>query len=82
MAKYFQLKGASVKVLVRDETHFRKFQQLGMSPVLGDLTDRDSLVEAVKDCDYVIHCAAYLGDEMDIAIASNVIGVENLASVH
>lgn len=45
------------------------------------MTNRDSLLEATKDVDIIIHCAAYLGDDLEKAIDSNVTGVENIASI-
>lgn len=45
------------------------------------MLNRKSLYNALKDVDIVIHCAAYLGDDYEEAINSNVIGVENIASI-
>ncbi len=81
VARKFITEGASVKALVRSEQNTDSYQALGLQMVHGDLTDRASLYEALKDVDIVIHCAAYLGDNEEEAISSNVLGVENIASL-
>ncbi|MER2059059.1 MAG: NAD-dependent epimerase/dehydratase family protein [Niallia sp.] len=81
IAKKFLSEGLSPIGLIRDEKQKESIQVLGLNPVLGDLTNRDSLYKAIKDVDIVIHCAAYLGDDLEESIKSNVIGVENLASI-
>lgn len=79
-AKRLLNKGAVVKGLIRDSKDMNKFRELGIVPVLGNLTNQESMVEATTDIDVVVHCAAYLGNNSDEAWSSNVIGVENIAS--
>lgn len=81
VAKRFLKEGAEVRGLIRDNKNATKYYDLGITPILGDLTNQDSLVEATNNIDIVIHCAAYLGDDLDKAWSSNVTGVENIASI-
>lgn len=81
VAKRSLNEGAIVRGLVRDEKSFKELKDIGIEPILGELTNRDSLLEATKEIDIIIHCAAYLGDNVEKAMNSNVTGVENLASV-
>ncbi len=81
VAKKFLSEGASVKGLIRDDKNKKSIIGFGVEPVLGELANRDSLYKALKEVDIVIHCAAYLGGDLDKAINSNVIGVENIASI-
>lgn len=81
VAQRFRLEGASLNGLIRDEKDKKSIEELGLHPVVGELVNRESLYKALKDVDIVIHCAAYLGEDLEQAINSNVIGVENIASV-
>lgn len=53
--------GARIRVLVRNRNDMKT---LGphMEPALGDLTDGESLLQAVRGCQVVVHLAAILGD--------------------
>lgn len=79
VAKRFVNEGAEVRVLVRKLNNSAKYKSLGVTPILGDLTDLDSLIHATRSVDIIIHCAAYLGDDPDEAHAANILGVDNLA---
>jgi nucleoside-diphosphate-sugar epimerase len=81
VAKRFLKEGAEVSGLIRDNINTNKYYDLGITPILGELTNQDSLIDATKNIDIVIHCAAYLGDDLDKALSSNVTGVENIASI-
>jgi nucleoside-diphosphate-sugar epimerase len=81
VAKRFVKECVEVRGLIRDEKHVNRLNDLGIKPVIGELTNRESLVEATKKIDIVIHCAAYLGDDWDLAKDSNVTGVENIANL-
>ncbi|MCB0321932.1 MAG: SDR family NAD(P)-dependent oxidoreductase [Bdellovibrionales bacterium] len=53
--------GAKVRVLVRDSSAHELVAELetaGAELVFGDVTDRDSVFEAVGGCEYVFHIAA------------------------
>jgi len=77
----FVNEGADVKGLIRDRNCLNKYQDLGITPIIGDLNDSEILFDALKDIDIVIHCAAYLGNELEEAVKSNVSGVDNIAKV-
>ena len=79
VARMLHKKGIAVTVLIRDETMRDRFEQQGFISVVGDLTDPSALDVALSGATGVIHCAAYLGDDRAMAIASNVTGVEVLA---
>ncbi|MCA1060512.1 NAD-dependent epimerase/dehydratase family protein [Rossellomorea aquimaris] len=81
VAASFVESAEEVRGLVRDESQFNRLRGIGIIPVRGELIDRSSLRRSVENIDLIIHCAAYLGDEMEEAEKSNVTGVENLASV-
>lgn len=79
IAKRFVREGASVRGLIRDEDHVSMLNKLGVEPVFGDITDKSSIRTALEDVDYVVHAAAYLGNDWDLAKAANILGVKNLA---
>jgi nucleoside-diphosphate-sugar epimerase len=81
VARKFLIEGASIKGLARNESKANSIPGLEIQTVQGDLINRSSLYKALKDVDIVIHCAAYLGDDNEEAVNSNVIGVENIASI-
>lgn len=66
--------GAEVKGLIRNADQIALCEELGVTPVIGDLTDRAFIVEALRNVDIIIHAAAYLGEDRAIAEASNVQG--------
>ena len=81
VASKFLKHGASIKGLVRNESNLDLISGLEVQIVQGDLLNRNSLYKALKDVDIVIHCAAYLGEDEEEAVNSNVLGVENIASI-
>ena len=79
-------RGYSVRAGMRDLDYSNIFSDLeNVECVKMDLFDVDSLKNAVKGCDDVIHCAAslYIGakDVKAEVVDPSVIGVENLCSV-
>ncbi|CAN7512447.1 NAD-dependent epimerase/dehydratase family protein [Rossellomorea sp. LjRoot5] len=74
-------RSGEVRGLVRNVSQFDRLREFGITPVLGNLIDRPSLCRSVENVDLIIHCAAYLGDDLEEAEKSNVMGVENLAGV-
>ena len=68
-----------VRGLIRQTERFTEFESLGITPAIGDLTDQTSLRQAMEQIDWVVHCAAYLGDDPVLARQANVEGVEHLA---
>ncbi len=49
-----------VYALVRKTSNTMAFEDLPVKKTYGDITDPESLQEAVKGMDYVFHCAAYV----------------------
>jgi len=56
--------GARLRVLVRNGNDTKSFAPQ-IESVLGDLTDADSLVQATRGCQVVVHLAAILGDRFE-----------------
>lgn len=80
VARRFIEEAIEVRGLVRSEGQADRCKQLGITPAFGDLTDAAALETAMQDIDIVVHCAAYLGDDIKLAVAANVTGVEHLAA--
>lgn len=76
--------GAQVRALARSKDKAAPFERemadLPVEIVLGDLSDRDSLKRAAKDCQVVFHCAALASDRgsREHFYAANVTGTQNL----
>ncbi|WP_341280209.1 NAD(P)-dependent oxidoreductase [Paenibacillus sp. FSL H8-0537] len=70
--------GAKVKGLIRSKEQVLLCDNLGIVPIIGDLTDRSVIKEALTDVDVIIHAAAYLGSDRTMAEKSNIHGVESL----
>jgi nucleoside-diphosphate-sugar epimerase len=72
-------KGYDVTCLVKKTSNLKWIETLNIDFVQGDCTDRNSLLDAVSNCDYVFHLAgltkARSGDEF---FAVNTNGTENL----
>jgi nucleoside-diphosphate-sugar epimerase len=79
MAGRFQDEGCEVRALVRDASGAALVKEKGWTPVLGDLTDGDSLDDAVAGANVVVHAGAYLGDDWAQARRVNVDGTRLLA---
>ncbi|MFD1176447.1 NAD-dependent epimerase/dehydratase family protein [Paenibacillus puldeungensis] len=70
--------GAKVKGLIRNKEKIPLCDELGITPIIGDLTDKEAIKEALKDVNIVIHAAAYLGGDRTTAEESNIQGVQVL----
>jgi dihydroflavonol-4-reductase len=69
----------SVKALVHSKSNFLEIRKI--ETVKGSLHDENSLLELLKDCDYLIHCAAIIsitGDPQGQVQKVNVEGLENI----
>ncbi|MGE6555533.1 NAD-dependent epimerase/dehydratase family protein [Exiguobacterium artemiae] len=80
IAKRLLSEALEVRGLIRQAERFNEFESLGITPVFGDLTNQTSLEKAMNQIDWVVHCAAYLGDDENLAYQSNVEGVIHLAT--
>jgi len=70
--------GAIVKGLIRNKEQIAICDQLGIIPVIGDLTNREAIRSALEHVSVVIHAAAYLGDDRAMAEEANIVGVQCL----
>lgn len=69
----------SVKALVHSKSNF--LESRNIETVKGSLLDEASLLELMKDCDYLIHCAAIIsinGDQNQLVQKINIEGLENV----
>lgn len=74
-------RGYQVKGLIRDVNKFLLPSDENLELVLGDITDLNSLEQAMVNCDYVIHCAATTDQRLlryDDYYHINVLGTENV----
>lgn len=62
VAEAVAARGGLVRALVRSGADTKHLTSLGAELVLGDLADPEALRTAAKGVDYVIHCAAKVGD--------------------
>src|SRR5512143_1907606 len=51
-------RGVEVRALARSQAGLEKVKALGAVPVLGDVTDAQSMKKALRGCDVVFHVAA------------------------
>jgi len=71
-------KGALVRVLARSREKAARLSARGFEVILGDMTDRRALKEAVSGCEMVFHCAHAFGLGMEEAVRVNVGGTRDL----
>lgn len=69
---------ANVRALVRNFGHAVYIARLPVNLVPGDLTDRESLRQAVSGCEIVFHCAAGMTGEDVERIGTTVEGTRNI----
>lgn len=74
-------RGETVRVLLRKDSKNTEVDGLAVEPAYGDLKDEQSLIAAVKGCDYVYHLAAFVsirnGDRKELYDV-NVLGTRHL----
>ncbi|NOQ64705.1 MAG: NAD-dependent epimerase/dehydratase family protein [Methyloprofundus sp.] len=74
-------RGEKVRVLLRKESSNTEVGGLDVERAYGNLKDKQSLIEAVKGCDYVYHLAAFVsirdGDRKELYDV-NVLGTRSL----
>lgn len=69
--------GDQVTALTRSESNAQEFRQRGISPVIGDVTDPDSL-RSLPECDTVLHA---VGFDRSADATKRTVYVEGLANV-
>lgn len=66
-------RGHAVRVLVRDAEHALTLKQQGAELVVGNLLNKESFTEALRDVDVVVHLAAqFRGVSEEVARAANI----------
>lgn len=76
--------GYKVKVLVRRTSNLKYLNNLNVEYRFGDLFNKDSLQQAIEDCDIVFHTAAVVAmwkGKEEQQYQTNVIGTRNIAEV-
>ena len=58
LVRALKAKGYEIRVLVRKQSDDFTLRHIDVERVTGDLTDRESLERALKDCEGLFHCAA------------------------
>ncbi len=71
-----------VRALVRSAEQVRRLEAAGVQAVLGDLRQPQGLTDAVRGCEIVFHCAAWMGRPFTrkAARAINVEGTRHLVN--
>jgi nucleoside-diphosphate-sugar epimerase len=80
MAARFSDAGCAIRALVRTQESARAVGKRGWVAIVGDLTQPETLAQAVAGVDFVVHAAAYLDDDWGQAQAVNVDGTRRLAT--
>jgi nucleoside-diphosphate-sugar epimerase len=81
LAMYFAKKGNTVHALIRDPNSQRVPIHPNINIFKGNICDQDSISEAIKGCDYVIHSAAFTDlrcSRIDCYYKTNVQGTRNV----
>ncbi|AEU36927.1 NAD-dependent epimerase/dehydratase family protein [Granulicella mallensis] len=80
LAEVLAREGEQVTVLARPNADLRHLSASNVRVVRGSLTDRDSLLESVREATHIFHCAAASTDwaSMEVYVESNVRGTEML----
>ena len=79
VARRFLKEAREVRGLYRSQDQANQDSPNDVIPIIGELGNPDSLLAALQGVDLLIHCAAYLGDDADLAHEANVTGVIHLA---
>jgi dihydroflavonol-4-reductase len=72
-------RGYAIKALIHSKSNFLEIRNI--ETVKGSLHDEESLLDLMKDCDYLIHCAAVIsinGDQNQLVQKTNIEGFENV----
>lgn len=80
LVKKLRSEGHEVCALVRRSSRLDDIDKLGIDFRYGDVTDRDSLDQALVDCDAVVHLAGMVGEagKREDFVRINVGGTHNL----
>jgi dihydroflavonol-4-reductase len=81
VASALRARGLRVRALVRPGRPVAHLHEAGVEPVEGDLLDRDSVLRALEDCDYLFHAAAlytFSSPEPSLLFRTNVDGTRTI----
>ena len=67
--------GDDVRALVREGSDATPLEAMGVEIVRGDIADADDVLRAADGCEYVIHSAAVLGGQTQVAGEHNTVNV-------
>jgi len=73
--------GHNVRCLVRRTSHMSELERLGCEFSLGDVTDKDSVLEGMRGCEWVVHLASvysYWEPDQGLYRSVNVEGTRNV----
>ncbi|HSS12215.1 MAG TPA: NAD-dependent epimerase/dehydratase family protein [Acidimicrobiales bacterium] len=74
--------GRRVRALVRPGTDISPLKEYGVESVVGDVTDPDSLGDALSGLDGVVHCAAQIGGTWSTATSVQFEAVNQWGSIN
>lgn len=82
LAQLLHARGQEVVVLARPTSNLRHLSGIPVRVVRGDLSNRATLTDAVKDVTHIYHCAACSTDwaTSEAYVAANVTGTENVVA--
>ncbi|MBI3998153.1 MAG: SDR family NAD(P)-dependent oxidoreductase, partial [Armatimonadetes bacterium] len=80
LAERLAAEGAHVRGLVRRAGQAQALEARGVRAVIGDMTQPESLPQAVRGCSLVYHCASWMGRPFswDAAMSTNAVGTRHL----
>ena len=67
--------GDDVRALVREGSDATPLEAMGVEIVRGDIADADDVLRAADGCEYVIHSAAVLGGQTQVAGEHHTVNV-------
>jgi len=71
----------NIKVLVRNFSHASRIARFDLEMIHGDITNNESVDNAMKDCDIVFHCAYDFSSSSKEREQNTRLGTENIAKI-
>jgi dihydroflavonol-4-reductase len=75
-------RGYRVRALVRNEADAEQLRKIGAELAIGDITNADSLVAAMRGVTHVVNCAAVLGGTWSTASAEQIIAANRDGAIN
>ncbi len=81
LSRFWRQQGHEIHALVRPTSDRQELDALGVRCHVGDITDAESLLEAMSGSDWVVHCAAMIDPRggPDAMQRANVLGSDTVA---